>query len=61
MYHLDIQPILEAFPSGNDLADVTRVNERMEQAINCAPDQYMWVHRRFKTRLMKRHLRFIRA
>ncbi|MBR8842289.1 LpxL/LpxP family Kdo(2)-lipid IV(A) lauroyl/palmitoleoyl acyltransferase [Pseudoalteromonas sp. JC3] len=50
MYHLDIQPILEAFPSGNDLADVTRVNERMEQAINCAPDQYMWVHRRFKTR-----------
>jgi KDO2-lipid IV(A) lauroyltransferase len=49
-YHLKIQPVLENFPSGNDYADVRRVNERMEEAINLAPAQYMWLHRRFKTR-----------
>ncbi|WP_440054047.1 LpxL/LpxP family Kdo(2)-lipid IV(A) lauroyl/palmitoleoyl acyltransferase [Pseudoalteromonas sp. T1lg65] len=50
LYHLEIQPMMENFPSGNDLADVSRVNKRMEQAIMCAPEQYMWLHRRFKTR-----------
>lgn len=50
LYHLAIQPEMADFPSGNDAEDVTRVNERMEQAILCAPEQYMWVHRRFKTR-----------
>lgn len=49
-YHLEIVPELEHFPSGDDKADVRRVNERMEQSINAAPEQYMWLHRRFKTR-----------
>ena len=49
-YHLEIRPMLENFPSGDNLADVTRVNQRIEEAINAAPEQYMWVHRRFKTR-----------
>ena len=49
-YHLEIVPELENFPSGDDKADVTRVNQRMEQSINAAPEQYMWLHRRFKTR-----------
>lgn len=49
-YHLEIIPELENFPSGDDKADVTRVNQRVEQAINAAPAQYMWLHRRFKTR-----------
>ncbi|MDO6835188.1 LpxL/LpxP family Kdo(2)-lipid IV(A) lauroyl/palmitoleoyl acyltransferase [Pseudoalteromonas carrageenovora] len=49
-YHLEIIPELENFPSGDDKADVTRVNQRVEQAINTAPAQYMWLHRRFKTR-----------
>lgn len=49
-YHLEVLPALENFPSGNDLADVTRVNQRIEDAVNVAPEQYMWLHRRFKTR-----------
>ncbi|MBB1334103.1 MULTISPECIES: LpxL/LpxP family Kdo(2)-lipid IV(A) lauroyl/palmitoleoyl acyltransferase [Pseudoalteromonas] len=49
-YHLEVRPMLENFPSGDNLADVTRVNQRIEEAINAAPEQYMWVHRRFKTR-----------
>ncbi|WP_404341019.1 LpxL/LpxP family Kdo(2)-lipid IV(A) lauroyl/palmitoleoyl acyltransferase [Pseudoalteromonas mariniglutinosa] len=49
-YHLEILPALEDFPSGDNLADVTRVNQRIEQAVNAAPEQYMWLHRRFKTR-----------
>lgn len=49
-YHLEVLPIMENFPSGDNLNDVTRVNQRMEQAVNRAPEQYMWLHRRFKTR-----------
>jgi len=37
-------------PSGDDKADAERVNQLAEQAILKAPEQYLWVHRRFKTR-----------
>ena len=49
-YHLEVLPVLDNFPTDNDSADVTRVNQRMEQAVSIAPEQYMWLHRRFKTR-----------
>lgn len=48
-YYLEVGPILEDFPSGNDVEDVTRVNQEMEHAIRKAPEQYLWLHRRFKT------------
>ncbi len=61
-YHLEVLPELENFPSGDKKADVTRVNQRIEQAINAAPEQYMWLHRRFKTRPpMKIALLFIKS
>lgn len=49
-YHLTIYPALEDFPSDAPNGDVRRVNTRMEHSIMQAPEQYMWLHRRFKTR-----------
>lgn len=49
-YELTIHPALENFPSGDDLDDTTRINDLITQHVKEAPDQYLWVHRRFKTR-----------
>jgi len=49
-YKLVIHPPLEHFPSGDDVVDATRINHFFEEAIRLQPDQYFWVHRRFKTR-----------
>ncbi len=49
-YIIRIDPPLTAFPSGDDAADAARINQILEQRIREAPEQYYWVHRRFKTR-----------
>lgn len=49
-YELTILPALQNFPSGDDVADATRINELISDAVRKAPEQYLWVHRRFKTR-----------
>ena len=49
-YQLNILPALENFPSGDDAADAIRINHITEQSIRQAPEQYFWVHRRFKRR-----------
>jgi Kdo2-lipid IVA lauroyltransferase/acyltransferase len=49
-YHLVIDAALQNYPTGDDVADATRINEILEKAIAKQPDQYLWVHRRFKTR-----------
>ncbi|MHB8416117.1 MAG: LpxL/LpxP family acyltransferase, partial [Acidiferrobacteraceae bacterium] len=35
---------------GDDLADAARMNAAIEQAVVSMPEQYFWVHKRFKTR-----------
>lgn len=49
-YRVQALPALQNFPSGDDVADITLVNQCVEQAVLQAPGQYMWLHRRFKTR-----------
>jgi KDO2-lipid IV(A) lauroyltransferase len=49
-YTLEYLPPLENFPSGDDVADATRINAVIETAIRRHPEQYLWLHRRFKTR-----------
>lgn len=48
-YELELFPEIEHFPTGDDVADATRINQEIERAIRKDPTQYMWVHRRFKT------------
>ena len=38
------------FPSKDIAADCELINKKVEEAILLAPDQYWWLHRRFKTR-----------
>jgi KDO2-lipid IV(A) lauroyltransferase len=49
-YILWILPPLENFPSGDDVADATAINATIETIARQMPTQYMWVHKRFKTR-----------
>ncbi|ENO12579.1 LpxL/LpxP family Kdo(2)-lipid IV(A) lauroyl/palmitoleoyl acyltransferase [Marinobacter nanhaiticus D15-8W] len=52
-YDIYFHAPLTHFPSGDDLADATRVNQVIENEIRRCPDQYLWMHRRFKTRPSK--------
>ncbi len=49
-YTLLIQPMLENFPLEDEVAAATFMNKTIEKEILIAPEQYMWLHRRFKTR-----------
>ncbi len=49
-WHVRIGEPLPDYPSGDDVADAERVNALVEAAVRRHPEQYLWIHRRFKTR-----------
>lgn len=54
-YRLYITPEMEGYPADENQA-AAYMNKIIEKEIMRAPEQYLWIHRRFKTRpLGKRH------
>jgi KDO2-lipid IV(A) lauroyltransferase len=49
-YVVRLEPPWENFPSGDLYADTKRMNEYIEQQVLAMPEQYLWMHKRFKTR-----------
>jgi Kdo2-lipid IVA lauroyltransferase/acyltransferase len=49
-YEVRILPAWKNFPSDDVRRDTALMNQRLESYIDSMPDQYYWVHKRFKTR-----------
>ena len=49
-YIFHIEPPLAGYPSGDVEADTARMNTEIERWARRLPDQYLWTHKRFKTR-----------
>ncbi len=47
-YVLEIAPPLADFPGEDAALDSARVNAAIEAMVRAAPEQYLWIHRRFK-------------
>jgi KDO2-lipid IV(A) lauroyltransferase len=47
-YLATIHPPLEDFPSECPVSDTARFNRMIEAQVRIAPEQYLWIHRRFK-------------
>ena len=49
-YDVFLSPPLTDFPLGDELEDTKRMNQEVANLIRPNPEQYFWVHKRFKTR-----------
>ena len=49
-YRLVIEKPLDNFPTENPEQDTIRINQLFEKQVRDTPADYLWVHRRFKTR-----------
>ncbi|MGH1484635.1 MAG: LpxL/LpxP family Kdo(2)-lipid IV(A) lauroyl/palmitoleoyl acyltransferase [Cellvibrionaceae bacterium] len=49
-YEIEFMPAFEGIPSGDDYADLVRINQHIESCVRNNPAEYLWMHRRFKTR-----------
>jgi Kdo2-lipid IVA lauroyltransferase/acyltransferase len=47
-YLATIHPPLENFPSDSPVSDTERFNRMIEAQVKITPEQYLWIHRRFK-------------
>lgn len=48
-YVLSLGEALTNFPVGDDVEDAQTINNLIEREVRTAPEQYLWIHRRFKT------------
>lgn len=49
-YEVQVLPAWKDYPSDDLEADTALMNERLQDYIDGMPEQYYWVHKRFKTR-----------
>ena len=49
-YEVELQPAWSDYPGASVEADTLRMNQSIEQQVLRMPEQYFWVHKRFKTR-----------
>lgn len=49
-YEISLQPAWENFPGHSVEADTERMNQFIENEVRQMPEQYFWLHKRFKTR-----------
>jgi KDO2-lipid IV(A) lauroyltransferase len=49
-YDVIVMPAWQGYPSSDVEADTALMNRRLQEYIDAMPDQYYWVHKRFKTR-----------
>ena len=47
-YDVEVMPAWRDVPSGDVAADTLAMNQRLEGYVDTMPDQYYWVHKRFK-------------
>jgi KDO2-lipid IV(A) lauroyltransferase len=49
-YEVQVLPAWNDFPSADTVVDTALMNQRLQGYIDQMPEQYYWVHKRFKTR-----------
>lgn len=49
-YELEVFPPWDDFPCGDETEDAARMNAFIEARVREQPEQYFWLHKRFKTR-----------
>jgi Kdo2-lipid IVA lauroyltransferase/acyltransferase len=49
-YRIHVLPAWHDMPTADSVADTALMNQRLEAMIRRIPDQYYWVHKRFKSR-----------
>lgn len=54
-YEMVILPAAEDIPVDSDVHTAIALNKLVERCVMMAPEQYMWLHRRFKTRPQGEH------
>jgi len=48
-YEMNFDPPLKNYPSDDPIKDATKTNKILQDQVLKAPEQYLWIHKRFKT------------
>ena len=49
-YEVILGEAIEDLAGGDEIADTTAMNRAIEEMVRALPEQYLWVHKRYKTR-----------